>query len=265
MDATATPEYSSVTASHIALFVPLWIVCIFLNLFGAIVMGRNAYLKKSMATVLLFTLSATDLFLLIAGLLPSAITSVYENLLYSTQPLCHYQSTVLNASHNFSSLVTVMIAFDRYFAIAFPFVYNRKISEGKGMKLLYAVLVLAAVVALAIALLPLILGLSFQVIPPGLYCMFDWRQKSAMSRAVSLVNVAIGLITIASMVYFTAAICIGLWRVTKARKQERNKLEIYIVNVTLSICILFIFCSTPFLVSNIATHITDITTSLLIR
>ena len=243
---TASGLHKAVLTTVVTVALVLNIVCIALT-------GRIASHKPQWPNILVVHIGVIDLCVLVLVLLPGTIALYLPEILHQLQ-FCCFQGTVLNIWYIFEFLLLAQIMFDRYFAIAYPFVYNKRILNSKALIWPNMVFLGIAIVAILIACLPLAASMEFAVIGPGL-CFWDASRDNALP--VSAINVAVSLTTLSILMIFTGGICIGVSQMlrkshnsdTNGTKKKSNNLEVNFAKLAIVTSLVFGASSIPFTVS----------------
>jgi hypothetical protein len=240
---TASELHKAVLTSLITVALILNIVCIALT-------GRIANRKPQWPNILVVHIGVIDLCVLLLVLLPGTAALYLPEILYQIH-FCRFQGTVLNVWYVVEYLLLSQILFDRYFAVAYPFVYNKRILNSKALIWPNVVFLGITIVATLIACLPLAASIEFVVIGPG-FCFWDASQDGALP--VSVINVAVTLTTLAFMLFFTGGICIGVYQMLRKShnsdtKKKGNKMEVNFAKLTMVTSLVFGASSIPFTVS----------------
>ena len=241
-------------------FMGAWITALLLNLPSFFILLRVAYRKRSWPNVLVLYLNTSDLLVLLAGLIPSAIAMFVDGLLSTYLELCCYQAIVLNTWYVYVFMLVVCISMDRYLAVKHPFYYNKKVMSHESFKRASIVLIPLAFLALLLAFIPAMLGWRYRVVHPGLYCFFDWTSKDAKDLSVAVVNAVFVLIVLALLIFFTGCICVGIHTMVQSarrrvsdlpgqRNSSHSRMEVDFAKLAVIITAVFAACSLPFTVS----------------
>ena len=245
---TASELHKAVLTSSITVALIFNIVCIALT-------GRIANHKPQWPNILVVQIGVIDLCVVLLALLPGTIALYLPEILHQIH-FCHFQGTVLNVWYILEYLLLAQIMFDRYFAVAYPFMYNKQILNSKALIWPNVVLLGITVVAILIACLPYAASVKFIVIGPGI-CFWDASQDGALP--VSVINVAVALTALAILILFTGGICIGVYQMlrkshnsdTSGTKRKGNKMEVNFAKLTIVTSLVFGASSIPFIVSAI--------------
>ena len=244
---TASELHKAVLTSIITVALILNIVCIALT-------GRIANRKPQWPNILVVHIGVIDLCVLLLALLPGTIALYLPEILHHIH-FCRFQGTVLNVWYVLEYLLLAQIMFERYFAVAYPFMYNKRILNSKALIWPHVVFLGITVVAILIACLPLAASVEFIVIGPGL-CFWDASQDGALP--VSVINIAVALTALAILILFTGGICIGVYQMLRkshnsdtSGTKKGNKMEVNFVKLTIATSLVFGASSIPFTVSAI--------------
>jgi len=255
---------SSIDLAHQLIFMVVWVSATVLNLFTIIIMGRSVYTRRTWPNILVFTLSFTDLFIIIVGFFPAVLVLFVDHLLLSKNSgLCNFQGIILNASYLVSFYLVASISLDRYFAICHPFLYNKSVAQTQSFKVKSLGLFIAAIMSVLVSLIPFITGSSHVVHYPGTYCLFDWNSSSVTSRLIIVINILGYVASMIVIVFSTVKICNAAIKMRrnatvqsstgKRSSITSNDLELNFAKLAVVISTIFFTCSLPFEV-RIITH-----------
>ena len=236
-------------------------MALLVNVANCIVLGRTAYLQRSCPNVLCFVLTVADIWVMVAGLLPSVVALFVKGLLENYSELCSYQAVIINSWYIVASGLVVLVAFDRHLAVCYPFYYSRRIAGPFGLKAIcFAVLVLV-IFAVLLSCLPLIIGRSFRVLPPGIYCFFVWSSGDARNVTVAVMNLTLGYTALFLVFSLTVTVCFGIYKIIRAERKRtsttnlkdpvhhsQNALEIMFAKLGIVMAIAFFASALPLLV-----------------
>jgi len=248
---------SSIDLAHQLIFMVVWVSATVLNLFTIIIMGRSVYTRRTWPNILVFTLSFTDLFIIIVGFFPAVLVLFVDHLLLSKNSgLCNFQGIILNASYLVSFYLVASISLDRYFAICHPFLYNKSVAQTQSFKVKSLGLFIAAIMSVLVSLIPFITGSSHVVHYPGTYCLFDWNSSSVTSRLIIVINILGYVASMIVIVFSTVKICNAAIKMRrnatvqsstgKRSSITSNDLELNFAKLAVVISTIFFTCSLPF-------------------
>jgi len=248
-------EASSIDVAHQVIFMMVWISAMVLNLLTIIIMGRSVYTRRTWPNILVFTLSFTDLLIIIVGFFPAVLVLFVDHLLLSKNSgLCNFQGIILNASYLVSFYLVASISLDRYFAICHPFLYNKSVAQTQSFKVKLLGLFIAAIISVLVSLIPFITGSSHMVHYPGTYCLFDWNSSSVTSRLIIAINMLGYAASMIVIVFSTVKICYAAFKMRrtvhsstgKRSSITSNDLELNFAKLAVVISTIFFACSLPF-------------------
>lgn len=243
--------HKAVTTSIVSVALILNIVCIALT-------GRIANRKPRWPNVLVVHVGIVDLCLLLLVLLPGTAALYFPDIL--DQPhFCRYQGTVLNIWNITELLLLVQIMFDRYFAISYPFIYNKRILSSKALIWPNVMFLGITIVALLIASLPLTTNIEFVAIGPE-FCFWDASGDDALP--VPVINAVVILSTLAILIFLSGGICIGVFQMlrkthdrdTNGVKRKGDNAETNFAKLAIITSLIFGACNIPFTVSSSVDH-----------
>ena len=243
---TASELHKAILTSAVTVALIWNIVCIALT-------GRIASCKPQWPNILVVHIGVIDLSMVLLVLLPGTIALYLPEVLHQIH-FCRFQGTVLNMWYVFEYLLLAQIMFDRYFAVAYPFIYNKRILNSKALIWPNVVFLGVTIVALLIASLPLAASIEFVVVGPG-FCFWDASQDGALP--ISAINIAVTLTTLAILILLTGGICIGVYQMlrkshksdTNGSKRNGNKTGVNFAKLTIVTSLVFGASSIPFTVS----------------
>ena len=249
----STSVANTASGLHKAVLTSVVIAALILNIVCIALTGRIASHKPHWPNILVVHIGVIDLCVLLLVLLPGTIVLYLPEALHQLH-FCRFQGTVLNMWYIFEFLLLAQIMFDRYFAVAYPFMYNKRILNSKALIWPNMVFLGTAIVAILIACLPLAASIEFVVIGPG-FCFWDASQDDALP--VSAINVAVTLTTLSILIFLTGGICIGVFRMlwkshnsdTNATIKKGNKIEVNFAKLAIVTSLIFGASIIPFTVS----------------
>ena len=252
---------TELSPAHQIVFVCLWAVGLFLNLFCVIVVGSITYRKRSWPNILLFMLTLIDEAVVVLGLSPGVGAAVANNnLLWEAEGLCVYQSIIINTWDLYSYVIIVSISVDRYMAVCHPFTYNKRLNYGNSVAKGAAVLVSGGCLAVLISCLPLMLGATIRPVGPGLFCFFDWTATTTPNAIVAILNISFVSLALGVVLFCTLATCFEIYNIVRAAhnrnnmsaanraRVESNDVEVKFAKLTIVVVILFASFNLPFVV-----------------
>ena len=249
----STSETNTASELHKAVLTSVVIIALILNIVCIALTGRIANRKPQWPNILVVHIGVIDLCVLLLVVLPGTIALYLPEILHQIH-FCRFQGTVLNMWYILEFLLLAQIMFDRYFAVAYPFIYNKRILNSKALIWPNVVFLGITIVATFIACLPLAASIEFVVIGPG-FCFWDASQDGTLP--VSAINVAVTLSTLAILILLTGGICIGVYQMlrkshnsdTNGTKKKGNKTEVNFAKLTIVTSLVFGASSIPFTVS----------------
>ena len=264
---TSTHNYTSVddlelSMTHKVAFISLWAVGLVLNAGCAPIVGCVLWKRRTWPIILLFMLTLTDAIVVVFGISVSVASIAGKSVLWDLNPLCYYQSIVINTWYLYSYVLVLAISLDRYLAVCHPFVYNKQLTERAFIMKGVIVLSSASALMLLISCLPLLIGADIVPVKPGLFCFFDWTSHSTQNRIITIINVGITSLTVGLLLFFTVATSCGIYKIVqssrmrdgnvsltqKATTQSDNEMEVKFAKLMIVVIILFAACNLPFVV-----------------
>lgn len=257
----------AISPAHQAVYGGVWFVALLVNVTNCFILGRTAYVQRSCPNVLCFMLTVADVWVMMAGLLPSVIALFVKNLLENYSGLCSYQAVIINSWYIVASGLVVLVAFDRHLAVCYPFYYSRRIAGAFGLKAISFLTMGLIILAVLLACLPLILGRRFRVLPPGIYCFLVWSNGDTRNVTVTVVNLVFGYTALFLVFSLTVTVCYGIYKmIYSGRKRtsttnlkdpmhrSQNALEIMFAKLGIVMAIAFSASTLPLLVSSTIFH-----------
>ncbi|CAH1227180.1 PTGER4 [Branchiostoma lanceolatum] len=153
-------------------------------------------------------------------------------------------------------MIVAVMSVDRYWALLYPFSYNRHFGYDKWK--IYPALVFIFLYTIVVSVLPLF-GLVKNVPQyPNSYCMFDWTDDSPSGRVVVYINVVNMFLCLFIIVVVNAIVATYMLRLRRVRPRlssrdseiaatspagvQECRLEIQMAKLTLVVAVAF-FCS----------------------
>ena len=256
MNSSNTTDTASIL--HKTVITSLIAVALLLNTVCLVLTGRIAHGKPQWPNVLVVHVGVTDVCMILLVLIPGAIALYIPSILYLPY-FCQYQGTVLNLWYILEFVLLIQIMFDRYFAIAHPFVYSKQILQGKACVWANAVFAGVATASFLIACVPLAMRVEYVAVGPGL-CFWDSSQDKALP--TSAITVGITLTVLAVLTFLTGGISLGVLKIlrrshdtdTDSVRKNVNKIEVNFAKLAIITSLVFGASSIPFTVRIIIPH-----------
>lgn len=223
------------------------------NAFAIVATVKLLKVQRLAPNIFIIGLAFCDLIGLLTICIPTWICYAFGGW-QGGQHLCSFQGFATLLFSMGSGLVATMMSVDRLLSIKAPFFHRAHVNVNTAKKLLVAIMIFSA----SFAVMPVLGFGSFVRNLTGTYCTINWFARSYSDMAFSYLYATIGILMVLVVVLSNAMVIVMLIKKRKLRrelssknKSANDKLQQQFSRMMMVISLLFLFCWTPFMVSQL--------------